>query len=34
MKSFIQKDPTESEILANKKQKANQYENFFPHQYE
>jgi len=32
MKSFIQKDPTKSEILGNKKQKANQYENcFFPH---
>lgn len=32
MKSFIQKDPTESEILGNKKPKENQYENlFFPH---
>ena len=29
MKSFIQKDPTESEISGNKKPKENQYENCF-----
>lgn len=34
MKSSIQKVPTESEILGNRKQKETQYENFFPHKYE